>query len=104
LALYEERLRFYHYSPVLEELQRLEWNPLKNKVDHPPHGSKDVADALAGCVFTLSQERASEPIPFLSSIPVYGSATESTDGLFSSEFENMGGFLPFFKGIRGDDW
>jgi hypothetical protein len=29
----------------------------KGKVDHPPHGSKDIADALAGVVYGLTMRR-----------------------------------------------
>jgi hypothetical protein len=47
-AIYDERILCY-YSPVLErELIQLERGP--KKIDHPPRGSKDLADALAGAV------------------------------------------------------
>jgi hypothetical protein len=43
------RLRMYAYEPLLRELRRLEL--MRGvKVDHPPGGSKDVADAVAGAV------------------------------------------------------
>lgn len=50
-ALYEDRLLMYSYAPALEEATRLEKNEEKNKVDHPPSGSKDVTDAIAGAIF-----------------------------------------------------
>jgi hypothetical protein len=47
-AIYDERVLCYHV-PVLErELIQLERGP--KKIDHPPRGSKDIADGLAGAV------------------------------------------------------
>lgn len=43
------RLRMYRYEPLLRELRSLEL-VRGRKVDHPPHGSKDVADAVAAAV------------------------------------------------------
>jgi hypothetical protein len=47
--------------PIHERLQKdlseLELNEEKSKVDHPPHGSKDVADALAGVIYGLTMRR-----------------------------------------------
>ncbi|MCE5237310.1 hypothetical protein LLH23_02335 [bacterium] len=43
------RLRMYPFKPFLEECRRLELIQ-GTKVDHPAHGSKDVADAVAGAV------------------------------------------------------
>lgn len=43
------RLRMYEYPPLLRELRRLEL-VRGVKADHPPGGSKDVADAVAGAV------------------------------------------------------
>ena len=46
----EERIELYHYPPLLVELEQLIYYRHIGKVDHPPDGSKDVADALAGAV------------------------------------------------------
>lgn len=48
---------YYKHDVLVRELKRLE---LVNgvKVDHPPHGSKDVADAVAGVAYWLGQFRA----------------------------------------------
>jgi hypothetical protein len=57
LALYENRLFFYDYPPFVEEVRTLEQHidrRKKRKIDHPPRGSKDIADAVAGCLWTLS--------------------------------------------------
>ena len=56
-AIYEDRLMLYNYQPVVDELKRLEHNKKKGKVDHPSNGEKDLADALAGVVFSLSVSR-----------------------------------------------
>jgi hypothetical protein len=53
-AIYEGRLRFYEYEPLLEELRTVQKDNVRNKVDHPRGKSKDVADALAGITFTLT--------------------------------------------------
>ena len=48
------RLNIPRNDVLLRELNRLELDTKKGKVDHPPGGSKDLADALAGVVFRLS--------------------------------------------------
>lgn len=40
-----------------DELRLLQWERSKDKIDHPPTGSKDCADALAGVVFGLTMRR-----------------------------------------------
>ncbi len=47
--MYQGQLKCYRYEPFFDELKRLELLA-GTKVDHPPHGSKDVADAVAGAV------------------------------------------------------
>ena len=45
--IYDSRLEGYYNEDLIVELQTL--SKLKNgKIDHPPNGSKDIADALAG--------------------------------------------------------
>ena len=53
-ALYENRVRTYEYRPFRTEVTGLEYNRAKGKVDHKIHGRKDVADAVAGVVYALS--------------------------------------------------
>lgn len=48
--IYNKKFRCYYYEPFFEEIRRLELVEGK-KVDHPPLGSKDVADAVAGAVY-----------------------------------------------------
>ncbi len=61
-AIYEGRIRYYHYKPFISELLELEFDDVKGKVDHPPGGSKDVADAVAGVVYhCMIKSKASFP-------------------------------------------
>jgi hypothetical protein len=68
-ALYENRVKYYDYPPLLEELTYLEEDLTGNrrKIDHPRNGKKDVADALAASLYTLSQQKLTEPLPILKS-------------------------------------
>ena len=52
-AIYEQRIEFYHYEPFIAELRALEYDRVRGKVDHPVAGTKDVADAVAGMVYSL---------------------------------------------------
>jgi len=70
-ALYEDRVSYYDYAPVQVELRTLEIDYGKRKIDHPARGpdgrpgTKDVSDALAGVVYTLSQRQHLDPLPLL---------------------------------------
>jgi len=60
----------------------LEMDTKKNKIDHPPQGSKDVSDAMAGVVFGLTMRREiwlRHQIP-LQRIPASLSAKAQTKG------------------------
>ncbi len=56
-ALYDDRLIMVNSEIARVELSQLERNSEKNKIDHPPKGSKDVADAIAGAVYAASTSR-----------------------------------------------
>ena len=66
-AFYEGRVVLYDYPILLAELRALErvQEGKHIKIDHPPKGSKDCSDALAGALFTLSQHQAVTPMPIL---------------------------------------
>ena len=64
-AFYEDRLDVYDYPVLFRELQQLEKDEAKNKVDHPAKGSKDVSDALAGTLHTLKEHMSTQPLPML---------------------------------------
>ena len=63
-ALYEERISWYHYDPLFEELKKLEKNWKTGKIDHPSQGAKDSADAVCGVVAGLI-EAAAKQTPFV---------------------------------------
>ncbi|MDH5185116.1 MAG: hypothetical protein OEX12_14635 [Gammaproteobacteria bacterium] len=56
-ALYDNRIALPEDKHLQLELASLELDPKKDKVDHPPNGSKDVADAVAGVTSCLSTRR-----------------------------------------------
>jgi len=73
-ALYEDRLHYYDYPPLLQELRELEHDRVKRKVDHPLRGKKDIADAVAGITWTLTENSSSLPLAILRSAPDHGDA------------------------------
>jgi len=52
-ALYDGRVALYPNELLIEELKELEIDPKKDKIDHPPAGSKDIADAVCGAWYTM---------------------------------------------------
>ncbi|MBF0340077.1 MAG: hypothetical protein HQL95_03835 [Magnetococcales bacterium] len=56
-ALYDGRVAIPEHPKLMHELLSLEFDTKRGKVDHPPLGSKDLSDALAGVVFGLSTRR-----------------------------------------------
>jgi hypothetical protein len=56
-AIYEGRILLPDSDLLRTELVSLEYLSKKDKVDHPPKGSKDVADALCGAVYAASRNR-----------------------------------------------
>ena len=55
-TIYDNRLILYPCDVLINELKELVLIPSKKKVDHPEGGSKDVADALAGCIYSLLKD------------------------------------------------
>jgi hypothetical protein len=66
-ALYEGRVSFYLYQPVIDQLERLQEDRtlVKRRIDHPHKGEKDVSDALAGACFMLNKTALDAPLPML---------------------------------------
>mgnify|MGYP000946549132 CR=1 FL=1 len=62
-AIYEDRLITYHYDPAYQEMIRLEKSEKTGKVDHPPGGSKDVSDAVAGVCYLCEDVAPVTPGP-----------------------------------------
>ena len=56
-VIYDGRLHCPKHPKAQKELATLELDPVKLKIDHPPHGSKDISDALAGVVYGLTRRR-----------------------------------------------
>lgn len=56
-ALYDDRVDMPPNPKLQKELISLEFDVKKGKVDHPPTGSKDIADSLAGVVYGLTMRR-----------------------------------------------
>jgi hypothetical protein len=56
--LYQDRIDFADDTEVLRvELSQLEYYPEKDLVDHPPRGTKDVADGVQGAVANALEHR-----------------------------------------------
>ncbi len=53
-SMYRGRLFMPKHKVCLDELKQLMYDQKTRKVDHPPGGTKDVSDALAGCVYGLT--------------------------------------------------
>lgn len=58
-AFADDRIRMYQQDVLVQELFDLEFDETKDKIDHPPKGSKDVADAVCGAYYTMLQRRSS---------------------------------------------
>lgn len=60
-AVHQGRLSCYHYPKLERELQRLQYDARALKVDHPQGEgeSKDVSDAVAGVIASLTRLRSS---------------------------------------------
>jgi len=56
-AIYDGRISIPEHVKLREELISLEMDEKAGKVDHPPGGSKDLTDALAGVVHGLTSRR-----------------------------------------------
>lgn len=56
-ALYDGRISIPNHDKLKLELSSLEKDTKRNKIDHPAHCSKDVADAVAGVVYGVTMRR-----------------------------------------------
>jgi hypothetical protein len=56
-AIMDGRLRVPSHQVAQDELIRLERDPKTRKIDHPPQGSKDCSDAMAGVCYGLTGRR-----------------------------------------------
>lgn len=56
-GVYEDRLNIPQHPKLHREILMLEKDTKSGKIDHPPGGSKDLSDALAGVAFGLTMRR-----------------------------------------------
>lgn len=56
-AFYDRRIKAPKHEKALSEIVRLERDARTGLIDHPPHFSKDCADAVAGVVYGLTTRR-----------------------------------------------
>jgi hypothetical protein len=56
-AIYDYRVTAPKHQRCLREWAHLERDNRKKKIDHPPNGSKDCSDAMAGVVYGLTMRR-----------------------------------------------
>lgn len=56
-AIYDSRVRAPKHAQAAMELTRLEIDPKTQAIDHPPNGSKDVSDSMAGVAIGLTMRR-----------------------------------------------
>lgn len=100
-ALYDQRIAFPEYmvrlrpeDTMLTEIAYKELSELiddGDKVDHPPEGSKDVADAMAGVVFTLMGDRSyHRRVKRMNLTPNPDASTGSTNDPLASPFSQSG--------------
>lgn len=57
-ALHDRRVACPDHPKLFDEIISLERDEKTGKVDHNPLKSKDISDALAGVVYSLSMQRA----------------------------------------------
>lgn len=57
MALRENRVGFYDYEPIKEELPFLFYDEKKKKIDHRKNKRKDMSDAFAGAIWNASQSK-----------------------------------------------
>lgn len=78
-AMYDGRLSLPQHAKCAFELASLEKDIRKGKIDHPPGGSKDVADALAGVVYGCTMRREMWALHGVSSVTLPSSIKIAMD-------------------------
>ena len=56
-AFYDDRILAPEHAKAQKEMCTLEYDAKHQIIDHPPQGSKDVSDSMAGVVFGLTMRR-----------------------------------------------
>lgn len=109
MALYENRLRMYQHKHLMHELTMLQedYTGRKRKIDHPRNGSKDCSDALAGAIFTLSQQKLVHPLPIMrgmSYAPNTWMEEQRQSALAGNRNAGSQPLPPFLVGGGGGNW
>jgi hypothetical protein len=88
--LMEERLTIYNYEPFVSEVGQLQRviKGTRVKIDHPPEGSKDVSDAVAGAVFLCMKDTTIYPTHL--DKPIRGTITSK---MFNRKFRTPDGYI-----------
>jgi len=94
-TIYENRISFYEYRPLLEELKWIQKDNVRNKVDHPRGKSKDISDAVAGITYTLSTRYHGPPMGIMKGISNYSDPSVDEQREMVDEESIM---LPFLTG------
>ena len=76
-ALYDGRVEAQDNLKIRKEILGLEKDPATGKIDHPPLGSKDLSDALAGVVHGLTMRREVWALHNVNSITLPSSIREA---------------------------
>ena len=85
-AMLEGRISLIRHSRLENELIYLQRDTTTGKLDHPPNGSKDISDSLAGAVWDLSL------LPYQPALTNFRIESASTqDDSLPEVFRNMGG-------------
>jgi hypothetical protein len=94
-TIYENRISFYEYKPLLEELKWIQKDNVRDKVDHPRGKSKDISDAVAGITYTLSTRYHGPPMGIMKGISNYSDPSVDEQREMVDEESLM---LPFLTG------
>lgn len=92
--LYDSLIALVKNRILLTELKRLVVDPVTGKVDHPPNGSKDLADPVCRIIAMLVGKSAPIIVPRQSQIPTVMSKRDEIERM---EREERGGLIPLRK-------
>ncbi len=96
-ALYDGRIYMYRYEPVLQQLRTLQVDRIKRKVDHQKNGKKDIADALAGVVYSLTTKAHHAPLMIMKGITQNPDPVQDDEQKMVNNEEDWN-MIPFFGG------
>jgi hypothetical protein len=102
-AFYDGRIIAPAHAKAQKEMCTLEFDVKKLKIDHPPQGSKDVSDAMAGVVWGLSMQR---PIWLrhgvsLNRMPASLAAIASKSSVAAKEQQKEQSYMNLVRAARG---